>query len=411
MALSVNTLRKIDYFAGIPLCFLATLLRLLFALTSGCCKPEQIKNVLFIGLSESGSNVLAHSALVKLKKETDATLFFATFTNNSSSIEITGAVQSANIFRMRDTGAVAVILDAFRLIGWARLNRIDTVVDLELFSRFTALLSYFSGACRRVGFYSFYNEGLYRGNLLTHNVAYNPHLHMAKNFLSLVYAVISPNLQIPYSKVLIRDDDVSAAKVQVRNEDVISIQSKIRSVAPEFDGQRHHTVIFNTNASDLVPLRRWPKEHFTRLAEIILASNPAIYILLTGVASEYAWNNSIIEAVHNERCVNIAGMTGFSELPALYQMSLYMVSNDSGPAHFASLTDLPTFVLFGPETPGLYLPLGVCIPIYFGLACSPCVSAANHRKSACSDNKCLQLITPENVFEIINSNFITEKSQ
>ncbi len=86
------------------------------------------------------------------------------------------------------------------------------------------------------------------------------------------------------------------------------------------------------------------------------------------------------------------------DLPALYSVSLFMLSNDSGPPHFASVTDMPTFVFFGPETPKLYSPLGNATPIYAGLACSPCVSASNHRKTACTDNVCLQVITPEQVF-------------
>jgi len=53
--------------------------------------------------------------------------------------------------------------------------------------------------------------------------------------------------------------------------------------------------------------------------------------------------------------------------------------------------------LFGPETPALYGSLGNSTPIYAGLACSPCVSAGNHRKTPCSDNVCLQVIKPEMV--------------
>ena len=78
-----------------------------------------------------------------------------------------------------------------------------------------------------------------------------------------------------------------------------------------------------------------------------------------------------------------------------------MLSNDSGPPHFASVTGMPTYVFFGPETPKLYGTLGTTTPIYAGLACSPCVSASNHRKTACTDNVCLQVITPEQVFDIL----------
>jgi hypothetical protein len=51
-----------------------------------------------------------------------------------------------------------------------------------------------------------------------------------------------------------------------------------------------------------------------------------------------------------------------------------MVTNDSGPNHFALLTSIKTYTLFGPETPDLYDSLGNTTNIYKGLACSPCVT-------------------------------------
>ena len=56
---------------------------------------------------------------------------------------------------------------------------------------------------------------------------------------------------------------------------------------------------------------------------------------------------------------------------------------------------MPTIILYGPETPMLYGSLGNAHYINAGLACSPCVSATNHRKTACTDNVCLQVIQPE----------------
>ena len=76
-----------------------------------------------------------------------------------------------------------------------------------------------------------------------------------------------------------------------------------------------------------------------------------------------------------------------------------MVTNDSGPGHFSSVTPLPTVVLFGPETPALYGSLGNSLPVFAGLACSPCVSAANHRKTPCKDNVCMQSIQVSEVVE------------
>jgi ADP-heptose:LPS heptosyltransferase len=80
-----------------------------------------------------------------------------------------------------------------------------------------------------------------------------------------------------------------------------------------------------------------------------------------------------------------------------------MVTNDSGPAHFAAASGLPTIVLFGPETPDLYRPLGNSTAIYAGLACSPCVSASNHRKSACDNNVCMSAISVDEVFRAVDA--------
>ena len=96
----------------------------------------------------------------------------------------------------------------------------------------------------------------------------------------------------------------------------------------------------------------------------------------------------------------MAGKTSLRELFLLYELSDLLVTNDSGPAHFASMTDTSILVLFGPETPQLFGPLGDGIEIIWkGLACSPCVNAFNHRFSPCTDNQCMHQITVDEVYE------------
>jgi hypothetical protein len=53
----------------------------------------------------------------------------------------------------------------------------------------------------------------------------------------------------------------------------------------------------------------------------------------------------------------------------------------------------------------LYGSLGKSIPITAQLACSPCVSAANHRKTPCSDNVCMQAISVPQVMEKVAVQF------
>jgi ADP-heptose:LPS heptosyltransferase len=105
--------------------------------------------------------------------------------------------------------------------------------------------------------------------------------------------------------------------------------------------------------------------------------------------------------VNSPRCVNIAGDVAFEELPALYALAEMLVTNDSGPAHFASTVGLRTYTLFGPESPQLYGPLGNNVAIYAGLACSPCVHVGNHRDTPCTDNQCLKQISPDEVYQLV----------
>jgi ADP-heptose:LPS heptosyltransferase len=399
--MKVDTMRKVDYYIGVPLCFIVTIVKKIFSFSSSQGTGPRPTNILLIEMSEMGSTILADPAMRKLKRVLNANLYFAIFKKNSPSLELLGTVPKENIYTVDDSGLLPLASDAFKFLFWTRRNRIDAVIDMELFSRFTALLTGLSGAKKTVGFHAFFNEGLYRGDLLTHKVAYNPHLHITKNFIALANALISEKTELPFSKTLISDEEMTLPKVDVDEGAKEEMRRKIKNACPEYEEGRHRTVLFNANASELLPIRRWPQENYISLVRMILDHYPKVVILLTGGKSERQGLDAITTAVQSNRCVNFAGHTSLSDLPALYSVGSFMLSNDSGPPHFASVTDMPTFVIFGPETPKLYGPLGNSTPIYAGLACSPCVSASNHRKTACTDNVCLQVITPEQVFGVL----------
>ena len=151
----------------------------------------------------------------------------------------------------------------------------------------------------------------------------------------------------------------------------------------------------------MLPLRRWMPERFAELIRRILAADDDILVLITGAPSERPEAERLAAQCGSDRCISFAGQSTLGDLPVLYALSVVMVTNDSGPAHFAAASGLPTIVLFGPETPNLYQPLGSSKAIYAGLACSPCVSASNHRKSACDDNVCMRAISVEQVFAVV----------
>jgi len=393
---NVDAMRRIDRLAGVPLCWLVTVLQpVLRRFRRGRPSPNK---VLLIELSEMGSAILVDPAMRHMQS-LGADLYFLIFTNNKVSLDLLGTVPAANIVTIRSDGLGVLLWDTLKFLIWAWRSDIDTVIDLELFSRFTALLAGLCGAGQVVGFYRFHNEGLYRGEMLTRKVQYNPHIHITRNFFSLVDAAWAPTQEYPPAKAKLPLQPIQLAKATILPNTLETVAQIVQSQAG-WDGVSP-IVLFNANASDLLPQRRWPRDRFADLANRVLATYPNVLILLTGAPAERAGLDELAVAVNNPRLVNLAGGVKFLELPALYHLSTVMVTNDSGPAHFAAVTRMPTIVLFGPETPDLYRSLGETYPVYAGLNCSPCVSAWNHRNTPCTDNVCLSEITVDQVFDLV----------
>jgi ADP-heptose:LPS heptosyltransferase len=160
-------------------------------------------------------------------------------------------------------------------------------------------------------------------------------------------------------------------------------------------------VLLNANASDLLPLRRWPGQRYVDLARRLLDRAPEVHIAFTGAPGEAAEAESLVGEVGSERCFSLAGKTTLRDLLVLYCLADLLVTNDSGPAHFATLTPIRVITLFGPETPALFgARSSRTLIVWKNLACSPCVNAYNNRLSTCRDNRCMQEITVDEVFAL-----------
>ena len=286
-----------------------------------------------------------------------------------------------------------------RLLEIRRL-RLEALIDLEFFSRATAAFSFLTGIPKRVGFHAYFMEGPWRGNLFTHRPRYNPHLHTSSTFRSLVAALDMAPEAFPQFNWVAPDPRIfEPPRFVATPAEVESMTALIATQCGRRDGT---LVLLNANASDLLPLRRWADANYIALAKRILELGPDVFIAFTGGPAEASKTADIAKAVGSERAFSTAGKTTLRELLALYNLADVLVTNDSGPAHFATLTGVHTVVLFGPETPKLF---GVLLPrcktITAGLACSPCVSATNNRQTSCRDNVCMQSISVDTVLSAV----------
>ena len=404
MSISVNTMRAIDHWAGVPLCAaVSPIVALMDAAKNLVSKDIEIpRKILFIELSEMGSAILVDPAMRNAQAR-GAELFFLIFKSNKASLSLLNTVNPENIFTIDSSSLGGLIKDTLRFLAWSRQRHIDTVIDLELFSRFTALLTGLCGARRRVGYHIFHGEGLWRGFMLTRKVHYNPHIHITKNFLSLIHAAFAKEIEIPFSKIHIADDEVKLEQAVINPEALNRVRERIEKLCQEagieYVSGQHRLILVNPNASDLLPQRRWAQQRFSELIQGLHEHYPTDLILITGSHAEFDYVEKVRVVANVKSALNFAGQVSFAELPPLYTLADVMVTNDSGPGHFSAVTSLRTVVLFGPETPALYGSIGNSIAITANLACSPCVSAANHRKTPCHNNVCMQAITVSQVLE------------
>jgi ADP-heptose:LPS heptosyltransferase len=404
MSISVNTMRAIDHWVGVPLCAVASPVVALIDSIKNIFShgPSEPRKLLFIELSEMGSAILVDPAMRNAQAR-GAELFFLIFKSNRASLTLLNTVKPENIFTIDSSSLGGLIKDTLKFLLVARKHRIDTVIDLELFSRFTALLTGLCGARRRVGYHIFHGEGLWRGFMLTRKVHYNPHIHITKNFLSLIHAAFAQDIEVPFSKIQIPDSEVRLEQAVIDPAVLNKVRERIEKLCGTFSIQFkqgvQRLILVNPNASDLLPQRRWAQQRFSELIQGLNQLYPNDLILITGSPSEFEYVEKVRVVANVKNALNFAGQVSFAELPPLYTLSDVMVTNDSGPGHFSAVTPLRTVVLFGPETPALYGSVGKSIAITANLACSPCVSAANHRKTPCHDNVCMQAITVPQVIE------------
>jgi ADP-heptose:LPS heptosyltransferase len=399
-----NLMRTVDFWIGIPLCFLLTVLNRIQRAIGVAASPDgEPENILFIQLAEMGTMVVAYPSIRKARElYPRATLHFLCFQQIRASVEMLEIIAPENIVTVDERSPVSFMRDTVLLPWRLRQRRIDTVINMEAFVRYSSAISFLSGARRRVGFHRFNQEGLYTGDLVTHKVWYNAHVHTAHGFLDLVHALEAPAEQVPRVKRSRLADRLDVPKVTTDAAAEAAIWQRLQRINPAI-APRHKLVVLNPNASRRFPMRRLPLDSFADLTRLLL-DDPDVFVLITGVTDEKPDAQYIVQRVCSDRVLDLTGATTMRELLHLFDIARVLVSNDSGPAHFACLTRIHVIVLFGPEIPERYRPLAASSDVvHTGFTCSPCIGPANQRLSPCNDNLCMKSISIPAVSALVRS--------
>ncbi len=395
--MKLQTQRFIDRWVGQLLCGVVSGW---VRLTAGPVKPIQNpRNILVILLSEMGSIVLAGPMFAQLRRQyPGVNLHILQLKKNQEVSKLLQLTDPAFMHSLDDSSGGALMGDILKVSRDMRQLGLDAVIDCELFSRVSALLSFTTGAPVRVGFTPHTQEGLYRGSFLNHAIPYNPYQHISKQFLSLVDALES-GASTPRNKAgAIRDLPADTElRVDFSADELQTYRAKVQADHPV---TRDRKLVLMYAGGGILPIRAWPATHYARVAQGLCAAGFAVGLI--GLKDDAQLAKDLMAQIQSEACIDLTGYTrSIRELLMLFHTASLLITNDGGPGHFATVTPVQTMVFFGPETGKLYGPLGTRnIVLESGIACSPCLSAYNHRLTFCDgDNQCLKRIAPDPVLD------------
>lgn len=404
--LDTRKLQFIDRWVGMFVCAILSLIRRLSGSPDSGNIPSKPIKILFVKFAEQGSTVLAYHAIRRaIETVGRENVYFLVFQENRFILDVMHLIPEENVITVGHKSIFDAGIQALRALRQIRKLQIDAAIDLEFFSRSSAALTYLSGAGARVGFHTFFGEGPYRGDLMTHRLLYNPYIHTSQNFQLMVEALSQPPGRLPTFEGRIPPPDVVSPQFVASP----AVRQDVQAIIQRESGRpgEPSLILLNPNASDLLPLRKWPTDRYVELARRLLERFTDISIAMTGAPDEADSIARVAAQVGSPRCFSLAGKTTLPQLLVLYTLAELLITNDSGPAHFASMTPITVITLFGPETPLLFRALTpLAIPIYMQLPCSPCVNAYNNRQSVCRDNICMKSITIDHVFGIACQAFL-----
>jgi ADP-heptose:LPS heptosyltransferase len=398
--MKLQTQRFIDRWAGQLLCSAVSAWVRFTGLFGG---PAQMaiapKNILVILLSEMGSIVLAGPMFAAIRRQyPGAAIHILQLKKNQEVSRMLQLTTPECMHTLDDSSGGKLVLDILSVSLQMRRMGLDAVIDCELFSRVSALLSFTTGAPVRVGFTPHTQEGLYRGSFIDHAIPYNPYQHISKQFLSLVDALDSagstPRNKAAPIRSLPIDTELS---VKFSAGELAAYHAKLVADHPVAASRK---LVLMYAGGGILPERAWPADHYARVAQGLCAAGFSVGLI--GLKDDAQLAKDLMAKIRSEACIDLTGYTrSIRELLMLFHAAQLLITNDGGPGHFATLTPIQTMVFFGPETGKLYGPLGSRNAILeSGIACSPCLSAYNHRLTFCDgDNQCLKRIAPDPVLD------------
>ena len=342
-------------------------------------RRETTRRIVVCKLVGMGS-VIQASPLLRALKATfpEARLTFLTLKGNRNLLTRLDGVD--DVLCLDDSGAVRMLVSTARAVIKMMTMRVDHYFDLEVYSGFSCLLSVFSLAQNRLGFYRHSNR--FKKGIYTHLVYFNTRMPVRRLYLQLgrVAGVGT-------------DCDDRLGSIRIEPSERESMRQRLATLGVDL---QQPYVLVNPNASDLLLERRWPEGNFvTALSELAKAGRQAV---LMGSQAEAPFVQNLRNQVpepFRKQIVDTSGLLTLGEAFALIESAACVLTNDTGPMHMAFALARPSVCLVGPADPVHYgLEMPWIVTLYARVPCSPCIYEVDEPPCH-GNNVCMQRLHPE----------------
>lgn len=334
------------------------------------CAPRG--TILVIKMQGGGSLILAFRALQGLRDRYPGHRFLLLCTPSTRIYgEVTGVFDSFITVDDRSPGRLV----ASGLAALWRCRGVDTVIDLEVYSRLTSVMSLLTLARNRISFYL--ETTFWRRNLATHLLFFN-----RAGGTWLYYNHIAR---------LLGAEPASRERCQARLREVLGLSG------PSAAGGGIRRIGLGCFCSGFSRERMLSAAQWIEVLRPAFGAVPVEIVLLGGPADRSPAEELaavLRQALPNAVVVNECGKGGLADSSRrLAELDAFW-SIDSGLLHLARLLGLPTRSFWGPTDPATRLealdPARETVD-YRRLSCSPCTHVAEPPPCE-GDNRCIQAL-------------------
>ncbi len=349
-----SLLKKIDRYAGIPLVFMASLLKRKKSI------PAVVNNVALLLTPAIGDTIVLQVLLREIKKE-----------NPNTKITLLcpkAVIETARLLHYADEIIEINITNIFEAVKTLRRYKFDILIDPGQWTRLSSLICFFAKASHLRGFNT---AGQHKHLLFDSFTVHNSNVHESENFINLFWKQVSLSDTAPHI------------------------------VLPEQVTAYDNRVIIHMKPGGANPhLKEWPLSYWSEIVTLLLNRGYEIYF--TGSSTDHRAIEEFISSFSGKKPINIAGKLSITETAKILKSSKLVISVNTGIMHLAAALECNLIALHGPTNHKRWGPLNKnAISIQSPYHQSPCLNLGF--EYACSDRtgECMKAISPSMVSSAI----------